>query len=71
MTTTLDAVKSKKQDPSAEETAAKELVVVTADATEVLLTPTENRATSARRVLGLVATLHQNSECENHGTTGT
>ena len=26
MTTTLDAVKSKKQDPSAEETAAKELV---------------------------------------------
>ena len=36
-----------------------------------LLTPTENRATSARRVLGLVATLHQNSECENNETTWT
>jgi len=36
-----------------------------------LLTPTENRAINARRVLGLVATLHQNSECENNGTTWT
>ena len=36
-----------------------------------MLTPTENRATFARRVLGLVATLHQNSECENYGTSVT
>jgi len=37
----------------------------------VLLTPTENRTVSAGRVLGLVATLHQNLECEQYGTTGT
>ena len=37
----------------------------------VVLTPTENRATFARRVLGLVATLHQNSECGHYGATWT
>ena len=39
--------------------------------TTALLTPTENGAIFDRRVLGLVATLHQVSECENHGASGT
>ena len=43
----------------------------TAQYEEEVLTPTENRAVYARRVLGLVATLHQNSERQNYGTTGT
>jgi len=37
----------------------------------LVLTPAQNRANSAGRVLGLVATLHQNLECEQYGTTGT
>ena len=36
-----------------------------------MLTPTQNRANSAGRVLGLVATLHQNSECGHYGATWT
>ena len=36
-----------------------------------VLTPTENRAPFARRVLGLAATLHQNSECGDYGATWT
>ena len=36
-----------------------------------MTTPTENRAINARRVLGLVATLHQNLECGDYGATWT